>query len=100
MLAQSLLSWIKVDASRDALQLALYTWMVWVSICLIGAWVGLGLRHIGDLYVYRARPSGMEGYKTCPYFLGAAEAYGAMLAGRHVLSRHVHWADQTRRCKE
>lgn len=54
VLAQSLLSWVKVDASRDSLQLALYTWMVWVSICLIGAWVGLGLRHIGDSYLYRS----------------------------------------------
>ena len=60
VLAQSLLSWVKVDASRDAIQLALYTWMVWVSICLIGAWVGLGLRHIGNVYLYRARPSGLE----------------------------------------
>ena len=60
VLAQSLLSWFKVDASRDALQLALYTWMVWVTICLIGAWVGFSLRHIGDLYLDRARYSGLE----------------------------------------
>ena len=61
VLAQSLLSWVKVDASHDALQLALYTWMVCVSICLIGAWVGLGLRHIGDLYLYRAWPNNGHG---------------------------------------
>ena len=61
VLAQSLLSWVKVDASRDALQLALYTWMVWVSICLIGAWVGLGLRRFGDLYLYRAQPNNSHG---------------------------------------
>lgn len=48
ILAQSLLSWTKADASLDALQLALYTYMVWVSICLIGAWVGFTLRQIGD----------------------------------------------------
>ena len=48
ILAQSLLGWAKADASREALQLALYTYMVWVSICLIGAWVGLTLRQIGD----------------------------------------------------
>ena len=60
VLAQSLLSWIKVDASREALQLAMYTWMVWVSVCLIGAWVGLGLRGLGDAYLYRARPMGLE----------------------------------------
>lgn len=48
ILAQSLLSWTKADASKEALQLALYTYMVWVSICLIGAWVGLTLRQISD----------------------------------------------------
>ena len=47
VLAQSLLSWTKVDANREALQLTLYTWMVWVSVCLIGAWVGITLRQIG-----------------------------------------------------
>lgn len=55
VVAQSLLSWLKVGASLDAVQLALYTWMVWVSICLIGAWVGLILRQIGDFYVFQAR---------------------------------------------
>ncbi len=55
VVAQSLLSWVKVDASREAVQLALYTWMVWVSICLIGAWVGFALRQISDHYVYQAR---------------------------------------------
>jgi len=47
VLVQSLLSWGKADASRDAVQLALYTWMVWVSICLIGAWLGSVLRQVG-----------------------------------------------------
>ena len=37
VLSQSLLSWAKVDASREAIQMALYTWMVWVSVCPIGA---------------------------------------------------------------
>ena len=55
VLAQGLLSWVKADASRDAIQLALYTWMVWVTICLIGAWVGFTLRQIGDLYLFRAQ---------------------------------------------
>ena len=49
VLTQGLLSWAKVDAGREELQLALYTWMVWVSICLIGAWVGLLLREVGGL---------------------------------------------------
>ena len=47
VLAQSLLSWSKADAGRDAVQLALYTWMVWVTICLIGAWVDFTLRQAG-----------------------------------------------------
>jgi len=55
VLAQSLLSWAKVDAGRGAVQLALYTWMVWVSICLIGAWVGLTLRQIGDFYLFHGQ---------------------------------------------
>jgi len=49
VLTQGLLSWAKVDAGREELQLALYTWMVWVSICLIGAWVGLLLREVSGL---------------------------------------------------
>ena len=46
--AQSLISWAKVSASGEAVQLALYTWMVWVSVCLVGAWVGFGLRQISE----------------------------------------------------
>ena len=53
VVAQSLLSWIKIDAPGGAVQLALYTWMVWVSICLVGAWVGLTLRQIGDTHFFR-----------------------------------------------
>ena len=55
VMTQSLLSWAKADASRDSLQLALYTWMVWVSICLIGAWVGLILRQISDFYLHQVQ---------------------------------------------
>ena len=64
VLSQSLLSWAKVDASRDAIQLALYTWMVWVSICLIGAWVGLSLRRVGNFYLFRARTDALERQNT------------------------------------
>lgn len=46
VMTQGLLSWAKVGAGREELQLALYTWMIWVSICLIGAWVGLFLREV------------------------------------------------------
>ena len=54
VLVQGLLSWARVDASRETIQLALYTWMVWVSLCLVGAWVGLILRRVSDLYLYQA----------------------------------------------
>ena len=64
VLSQSLLSWAKVDASRDAIQLALYTWMVWVSICLIGAWVGLSLRRVGNFYLFKARTDALERQNT------------------------------------
>ena len=60
VLTQSLLSWAKADASMDSLQLALYTWMVWVSICLIGAWVGLILRQISDYYLEQVRADQLE----------------------------------------
>ncbi len=46
VVTQGLLGWAKLDASRQDLQLALYTWMVWVSVSLIGAWVGLLLREV------------------------------------------------------
>ena len=55
VMTQSLLSWAKADASRDSLLLALYTWMVWVTICLIGAWIGLILRQISDYYLHQVR---------------------------------------------
>ena len=64
VLAQSLLSWAKVDASRDAVQLALHTWMVWVSICLIGAWVGFTLRQFGDSYLFRVGERGLQQQET------------------------------------
>jgi len=44
VLAQSLLSRITLEAGRESLQLALYTWMIWITVCLIGAWVGMVLR--------------------------------------------------------
>jgi len=58
IIAQSLLSWSKADASRDALQLALYTYIVWVSICLIGAWVGITLRQMSDAHL--PKPQSLE----------------------------------------
>ena len=64
VMTQSLLSWAKADASRDSLLLALYTWMVWVSICLIGAWVGLILRQISDFYLHQVRAEQLEDPRT------------------------------------
>ena len=64
VMTQSLLSWAKADASRDSLLLALYTWMVWVSICLIGAWVGLILRQISDFYLHQFRAGQPEDQAT------------------------------------
>ena len=64
VLAQCLLSLVKVDASRGAVQLALYTWMVWVSISLIGSWVGVTLRQINTFYLFQARKGGPERQNT------------------------------------
>ena len=49
VLTQGLLAWSIAHAGLDSLLLALYTWMVWVSVCLVGAWVGGILREISDL---------------------------------------------------
>ncbi|MCH8351624.1 MAG: hypothetical protein IIB29_15335 [Chloroflexi bacterium] len=49
VLTQGLLAWSIARAGLDSLLLALYTWMVWVSVCLVGAWVGGILREISDL---------------------------------------------------
>ena len=54
VMTQGLLSWSKVNPAREDLQLALYTWMVWVSICLIGAWVGVLLREVGGFQAGKA----------------------------------------------
>ncbi|MFQ6027023.1 MAG: hypothetical protein ACE5Q6_05980 [Dehalococcoidia bacterium] len=53
VLARSVISWVKVDADREVLQLALFGQMIWPSMCLIGAWVGLALREITDCHLYR-----------------------------------------------
>ena len=59
VLVQGLLSWARVDASRETIQFALYTWMVWISLCLAGAWVGMILRRVSDLYLYKAGSEGL-----------------------------------------
>ncbi len=60
VLAQSLLSWVRVDAGREAVQLALYSWMVWVSVSLIGAWVGMSLRQLGTARLFGAQAASTE----------------------------------------
>ena len=51
--ASSLISWLKTDAGREQMQLALFGQMLWPSVCLIGAWVGLGLREITECHLYK-----------------------------------------------
>ncbi|MCH8799274.1 MAG: hypothetical protein IH963_00010 [Chloroflexi bacterium] len=52
--AQSLLSHATVQASREVLQLSLYTWMVWITVCLVGAWAGMVMRQGIEYYFTRA----------------------------------------------
>lgn len=52
--AQSLLSHATVDAGRETIQLSLYTWMVWITVCLVGAWAGLVMRQGIEYYFVRA----------------------------------------------
>jgi len=54
VLAQGLLSHATVDAGRATIQLSLYTWMVWITVCLVGAWVGLVMRQGIEYYFERA----------------------------------------------
>ena len=54
VLAQGLLSHATVDAGRATIQLSLYTWMVWSTVCLVGAWVGLVMRQGIEYYFERA----------------------------------------------
>ena len=55
VLAQSLLSRVTLAVDRESLQLALYTWMIWISVCLIGAWVGMVLRQTMEHHLELAR---------------------------------------------
>jgi hypothetical protein len=50
---QALLTWARVDITRNELQLGLFNLMVWVSLCLIGAWVGTTLRQIAETRLYQ-----------------------------------------------
>ena len=79
VLARSLISWAKVDADREVLQLALFGQMIWPSVCLLGAWAGLALREIADCHYYHAGTAEFEettpelsGDADTPYFGGAA----------------------------
>ena len=64
ILARSLISWIKADADRELLQLALFGQMLWPSLCLLGAWVGLALREITECHLYLA--DGKESHDATP----------------------------------
>ena len=53
VLAQSLLSHATVDAGRETIQLSLHTWMVWITVCLVGAWAGIVMRQGIEFYFAR-----------------------------------------------
>jgi hypothetical protein len=50
---QALLTWVSVDITRAELQLGLFNLMIWVSLCLMGAWVGTTLRQIAETRLYQ-----------------------------------------------
>jgi hypothetical protein len=50
---QVLLTWARVEITWDELQLGLFNLMIWVSLCLIGAWVGTTLRQIAETHLYQ-----------------------------------------------
>ena len=54
VLAQGFLSHATVDAGRETIQLSLYTWMVWITVCLVGAWAGMVMRQGIEYYFARA----------------------------------------------
>lgn len=54
VLAQSLLSHATVGSGRETLQLSLYIWMVWITVCLVGAWAGMVMRQGIEYYFIRA----------------------------------------------
>lgn len=53
VLAQSLLSQATVDAARETIQMSLYNWMVWITLCLMGAWAGMVMRQGIEYYFAR-----------------------------------------------
>lgn len=50
---QMLLTWVGVDITWNELRLGLFNLMIWVSLCLVGAWVGIVLRQIAETHMYR-----------------------------------------------
>lgn len=52
VLVQGLVTWARVGPPWEVMQLALFNLMIWVSICLAGAWVGVALREFGDTRFY------------------------------------------------
>ena len=52
VLVQGLATWASVSPPWESLQLALFNLMIWVSICLGGAWVGVALREHSDSQFY------------------------------------------------
>jgi hypothetical protein len=50
---QVFLTWARLDLSRYELQFGLFNLMVWVSLCLLGAWVGTVLRQVAEVHLYQ-----------------------------------------------
>lgn len=72
VLAQGFFSHTTVDAGREAIQLSLYTWMVWITVCLAGAWAGMVMRQGIEYYFTQ---SGV--LQTSPE--GAGQSFGLLL---------------------
>lgn len=49
---QVFLTWARLDTARSGLLIGLFNLMLWVSLCLIGAWLGTILRQIADTRLY------------------------------------------------
>ena len=60
VLAQSLLSQATLGVGREAIQMSLYTWMVWITVCLVGAWAGMVMRQCIEYYFVREGILGPE----------------------------------------
>jgi hypothetical protein len=61
---QVFLTWARLDLSRYELQFGLFNLMVWVSLCLLGAWVGTVLRQVAEVHLYQLVDEAVEEAST------------------------------------